>query len=186
MPTVAQMIAQVGRSDTIINLRAILTALNAGASSPAALDLQLTADYTNSTAVASNVVSGSITTTGQPLLILAAGLFSLVAGESKAVIQNLTEDFPAAFVSLYLDGVAVDHGNCDLQTYPTLALGTWFVTNAGGDVAMLKLVTGLAPGVHTLAVKAGLYGVPASGALLASLAASAPSVYGFNLRAFEI
>lgn len=191
MPTTAQLIAALYseatvRPETIADLKTILNSLNAGLIANNVLNITNAADYSNATNAYSDIVTGSITTSaGTSLLVEASGFLLLTQTQSNATIQSLSEDAVQGQIQLHIDGVAKDHATVRIVTGAALVSGAWeFI--GGSDGHIFLLVTGLAAGAHTVAVKGKLLVVPASGATLLCNASSTPSVFGYNLRAVEI
>jgi hypothetical protein len=153
--------------------------------SGASLDVALAVDYTNATAVASDVVTGAIVTTGRPLLVEAWGNVAVANNESNANPTLLVEDTAVGVFQLFVGGVGQNHARADFQGPLSLIGGAWQFGGTG-HVDIFALVTGLAAGSHTLAVKANLAAVPASGASVVCPALSGPAVFGFRMRAVEV
>jgi hypothetical protein len=184
MPTNAQLIAELGIADTMANLRTILNALNGGGANPA-LFATLAADYSNSTATPSDIVTGSLTTTGGKVLVRAMGMLSLSMGDTT------NTDVPSrAVAQLFVDGVLQNHAGCELiallvadgSGVPPATLPQGNI----GAVAIQALVSGLSAGAHTIAIKVKLAAVPAGGATVTCTAASGPTIFTFSLHAQEV
>jgi hypothetical protein len=184
MPTTAQLIAELGIADTIANLRTILNTLNGGGVNPA-LFVTLAANYTNTTATPSDIVTGSITMTGGRLLVRAVG----VAAISNSDTSN-TDVAARAVAQLFVDGVLQNHASgevfasliADGSGIPPVTLPQGNI----GCIAIQAMISGLAPGAHTIAIKGSLAIVPAAGASFTCLASGGPTRNGFSLHAQEV
>ncbi len=185
MPSTAQLISELGIDTTMPNLRTILTRLNAGLVAANALYVSLAANYSNATITPSDLVTGTITMTGGDLLIEASGFLLCIMSDNNALVQALADDFTQGLVALYIDGVAVNHASCRVPVAATLVSGAWEGLGSSPGQIFVK-VTGLAPGAHTIAVKASLLSAPPTGAILICNASATPLAFGYNLRAVEI
>jgi hypothetical protein len=152
---------------------------------PNAIDVSLAADYSNQTNTFTDVVTGTITTSGGDLEVSWDGNVTGGGADNQALIQALTDDFPLASVALYVDGVLVPHTNTDIFSAPVLNSGIWF-SSLWGVVSRSVKVTGLAAGAHTVAVKAALTVVPVMGGNISCLAGAGPNIFGFRLQAVEV
>lgn len=181
-PSTAQLISELGIDATMPNLKTILTRLLGSTSG--GLYVQRTADYANVTAVPTDLVTGSLTTAGRDVLVMASGNLFVSNTDSAALIQNLVDDSTTATVQLYIGGVAQQYAISRRLATPALSGSVWFQF-AEFPGTIFKLISGLAAGAHTFAVK-GSVSVTPSGQLLQCAAASVPLLYSYALRVVEL